>query len=604
MSNLTDYLDFVWGDVDGYGCITVIDDKSGIKRVYPKWPEQRDIVIDFVLKKNAQGYEVHATPAMWKDKVPAGSNAKEYFLCSNVLWADMDGNAPESWPPEGVDDASVAIPAPSMRVQSSTSDRQHLYWRLEEPITDVNIFENKNRTIAYMIKADPGGWDAPQLLRPPDTTNHGYSKPERKGKTYPVIIEEQTDTKHSASLFPSTKDFRPLVKDSIGDIPDCRKVLTKYDWPDYFWNLFSEDPPEGKRSDYLQAVAYTCAEVGATNEEVYSLIHDCDDRWGKYKNRTDRHTRLVDIVERAKEKHPTALSELTFDGLMGDTQTDKSTEDLKTLYTFTEFMKVKVEIDWILEGLLHSTGYGIIAGPSGLGKTQLAIRFAEKILRGESWLGWKNANHKKRKIVILSLEMDTVELQYFFKTMSKDGKFMTDAEERLFILPLGEPLPINTPEGKKFLDQTLDEIKPDVMIIDSLSKSMAGNFNDNDSVIQYNKHINYFIRKHKMAIVNIHHNRKNQDKKQLNNTLDDLYGSRFLAQDATFVLMGLKSTTEEDSIDLMEAKIRFAPDGNIRTVKRTAELDFWTEGIGNNNDDLPGIDDSRYGFFAPNGLSQ
>jgi hypothetical protein len=92
-----------------------------------------------------------------------------------VLWVDFDGNAPDSWD-------TLEIPYPSLRVQSSMPGHEHVYWKLEEFLDDIPVLEDRNRSIAYMLKADTSGWDADQILRPIHTIN--------RKRDLPVVIKE------------------------------------------------------------------------------------------------------------------------------------------------------------------------------------------------------------------------------------------------------------------------------------------------------------------------------------------------------------------------------------------------------------------------------
>ena len=46
----------------------------------------------------------------------------------------------------------------------------------------IEVLEDRNRAIAYVMHADTSGWDADQILRPIWTTNHK--------RNLPVVIKE------------------------------------------------------------------------------------------------------------------------------------------------------------------------------------------------------------------------------------------------------------------------------------------------------------------------------------------------------------------------------------------------------------------------------
>ncbi len=139
------------------------------------WPRQVEGVIKHTLKWSAIKANVFFSPALFK----AANPAKDNVLGSWSLWVDFDGNAPEDWPQGG---EGMQVPRPTLIVQSSIPGHEHCYWRLDEFLTDIEVLEDRNRALAYVMHADTSGWDADQILRPIFTTNHK--------RNMPVIVKE------------------------------------------------------------------------------------------------------------------------------------------------------------------------------------------------------------------------------------------------------------------------------------------------------------------------------------------------------------------------------------------------------------------------------
>lgn len=138
-----------------------------------EWPRQRDAVIRHTLKWSATpGANVFYSPALFKVANPQ----KENVLGSWVLWVDFDGNAPGEWSLQPVE-GQIFVPPPTLIVQSSIPGHEHCYWRLDEFLDNVTVLEDRNRGLAYTMKADTSGWDADQVLRPPRTMNHKRNVP-------------------------------------------------------------------------------------------------------------------------------------------------------------------------------------------------------------------------------------------------------------------------------------------------------------------------------------------------------------------------------------------------------------------------------------------
>lgn len=175
--DLGEFFDYVWGTERPAGAkITFVylpvkesdNSERGHWVTYMfEWPRQRAAIVKHVLKWTATpSIDVFYSPALFKVANPK----KENVLGSWVLWADFDGNAPHDW------SAVEYVPAPTLRIQSSIPGHEHVYWRLEEFLFEpqppgTSILEERNRSIAYLLKADTSGWDADQILRPPFTMN-------------------------------------------------------------------------------------------------------------------------------------------------------------------------------------------------------------------------------------------------------------------------------------------------------------------------------------------------------------------------------------------------------------------------------------------------
>lgn len=611
MSSLEEYLDFIWEDTVAYVNLSIKSSDGSWRRSFAEWPRQRVAVRDFITKETAEGSEVFVSPSMWKDKPQPGQQyGKELFLGSHVLWAEFDGNAPEVWveeynngSPEGSSGPLPITPPgdpgapaadsgpprgspehpdgartrgtvpPSWVNKTSLSQNQHVYWKLDKILTDPDILENLNRTIASELGAD-NCWDATRVLRPPDTTNYGIGKPDRNGKTYPVRVEEANNRRYQVQRFRQTPDFRPVIRAALENIPDIREVLAKYKWDPDFFKAFTETPAYKKRSDVLMFLAYSAAESGFTDEEIYAVIRDADDRWEKYTGRLDRDKWLLDHVDRARAKHPLGSETLTFEGLLGTKHnegTEGSIENIPDQFEFDyhEMRDLNVNIEWLLEGFLPKNGYAIIAGPNGIGKTQFGIRLCEAVVEGIKFLNWECKVHGMRAM-FLSLEMERVELKEFYKNMNDYEEMFPTGWDRFISVPVGSAVPLDTPEGYRFLESKLEKIKPDLLMIDSLSVAMSGNFKDDAPVLKLNNVLTKIRRKFNVAIVMIHHNRKGQDKKFRYNELDDLYGSRFLPQDtASVIMMDKPKTLKGDWIAINPAKIRFTKNAGEFNVEHT-----------------------------------
>lgn len=205
--NLSLFFDKTWGDTEAYAYLPTRSAANTWENVFFKWPEHKPHVIKHVMGKAAASYEVYFSPALYAEP----KMGKDYVLGSRVLWADFDGAeagtpAPSTWA-----DLPAAVPEPSLRVQTSSPENQHVYWDLGEFVTDTDKIEQINRSIAYTLNSDTACWNKNRLMRPPMTTNFGYSKPERKGVKFDVDMVELSERVEPIDKFAHLKGLARTV---------------------------------------------------------------------------------------------------------------------------------------------------------------------------------------------------------------------------------------------------------------------------------------------------------------------------------------------------------------------------------------------------------
>ena len=130
-----------------------------------------------------------------------------------VIYADLDGDHVEE----------PRLP-PSVVIVTSDG-HYHAYWFLDEPAEPIE-WERRAKAWSQEIGADPGGWDATQVLRVPETINHKYGtsvyiqtyRPERVYKLtdFPET-EVSTGSVAQAEPVPSKRERDYLIKAGIED---------------------------------------------------------------------------------------------------------------------------------------------------------------------------------------------------------------------------------------------------------------------------------------------------------------------------------------------------------------------------------------------------
>lgn len=544
---LDNYLKFLFEGLDGYVYIARCSrnekfERTGWTQHFFKYPEDLVKITSFI-KVSVE--DVYVSPSIYSSQKAEKSD----FKSSNVIWTELDDGRTLQIATPGTKDWDIYdCPMPSLRIQSGFPGNEHWYWRLLDPITSAEHLESINRGLAYTFKADQSGWDATQVLRPPDTINFKYSQHPMTKVLYSGYEE------HLESSFNKLEPIAPPVEIYANVIPDVLTTVLKYAFSEQAVSLFQSLPGEGTRSTSLMSLGYLCAEMGMSDVEIFSVVRNADDRWGKFKGRTDRNRRLSDLVTRVREKITYPSSHRFQDNSFG----------------FRSFLESNRDLEWILPGLLDKAGYMLLTGPSGVGKTQWSLRWAINLALGKEFLGVPI--DKPHKVIFFSLEMGHTSLKFFLQQMAihlTDEELQT-LEENFLVLPLGEAMYLDGKEDQKYFESMVSLHKPEVVFVDSLGSSTAGELSE--STVKLIMDFNDKIRQtYSVATWFIHHNRKAQSDNKKPNKMSDVYGGQYIVNRATTVLCLWPYT---DKIEIIELKKRLSELGNNWFIRRTDNLNF------------------------------
>lgn len=548
---LHEFLTFLYESTDGYVYAPTLDrtnlDENGRptwSKHFFKWPNQSDDLYCHIVTETPNK-DVYVAPALFNEPNPH----KEYVKGSHVLWVDLDNGMPSESQIEG-------IPEPSYRLKTSSDDRQHWYWKLDSFQTDRMQVENANRNLMYSLGADASGWDCNQVLRPVQTINQKYG-------TSVNLLYHNANT-ISFTNFASVPVAPQLtVHLEANDLVDTAPVIAKYEWPREIFDLYrTREIPEGDRSTALMRLAYSGAELGMSDREIFSILYSADERWGKFRNRPDRLQRLSDMVARAKQKHP-----------VGPLVTFKPT-DILPAFGFQTFLNTEVTIEWIIPGVLQKLGYMMVTGPSGVGKTQWSLRFAIALALGKNFCGYEVKDPVK--VVFFSMEMGHADLKYFLSEMAKTlhADDFNLLERNLILIPHGEPLYMDSPEGVKLFEEVMDTHKPDGFFFDSLGSASSGELNQENTAKVLMDWNDRARKKYQVFSWFIHHMRKANATNSKPNKQDDVYGNQYIFNRATSVYCLWPDRKNRNLIEVICLKKRLGPKEEPQAIERIANIDF------------------------------
>lgn len=543
------FLDSLFEGQEGYVYTPTKNPKSGYWQPYFfQWPEQRDAIVTHLLDQTTSK-DCYVAPSLFK----APSDKKQAWKGTNYVWAEFDGNAPKTTPDE--------LPAPTIRIQSSESGHEHWYWRLREFETDHRIVEGLAKRLTYTLDADKSGWDCSQVLRPPGTVHRTSRKR--------VRLLSHTSKQHDYGDFTNLVevDTEPVVVNTnFEDVPGVQEVVAKYKWDKEAWDLFQKSTQKvGSRSSAMTRLGFHCVEMGMSNEEIYSILYNADERWGKFKTRPpkDRAKRLTGIIVHCRSKKTLQK------------QLHLSEEDVERFVSVADFMQREIKVEWLFEGFMQKCPFAVIGSLPGIGKSTMALRIGANLVLQKDFLIWKNNLEKGMRVGFLSLEMDDMECAGYIGELMQS---MTDEEKEVFthnffLVGRGYDMPLFEDKWQQNILDEIDRLELDFIIIDSLKA--AGGLTERKGELFFN-----WIRKSIRAdrgvgVLLIHHLRKatNGDGASRKPEISDLYGDTFISQHAT-TAWGLHPRPASGSIEMCYFKVRLAKRWDDFRIKRSLGMTY------------------------------
>lgn len=543
MTELEEFFDYLYGNQTGFAYSPVKTPGSAeFVQHFFKWPEERDKLIAHV-RRWADTREVYTSPGLFSvDKA-----LKETFKGSNVVWVEFDGTTPADM---------QGIPSPTLKIQSSTDRHEHWYWKLEGFVNNSDTVENVTQRLAYALGADLACWNANRVLRPP-TSKHHESGLE-------VTILNWEDREHRVPILDFTGlpqvPVKMLDEGDIKAIPEPAWVIAKYpfkDRQDDFDFFMMPTIEKGGRSDALAKLGHICMEMGMSNAETLSLLYHADNRWGKYKHRTDRKRILLGIINHCRSRHPI----------------EPIKPSVLQVFTYDEFMNTEIKLEWVVPGLVHKRGLICVAGPPQVGKSQFSLRFAEKMATGTPFLKWEPSSPEK--ILFVSMEMQHEEVKHFLQSMNFQPNPLL--RDNFLVMPLGQSIRLGSKRSQTELTKVMEEFQPTGIILDSYGVALGKNLKEEEVVFETLDYIHDVLRKQFGSFVwFIHHPRKSDGStgRRKPQSLDDLYGNQYFGAALTACLHLWDEVGDGKAIEVDYLKLRLSKPENPFLIERTPNLDF------------------------------
>jgi hypothetical protein len=540
------YLDTVFGTQTGFAYAATKRTNGDFTQDFFYLPNQREELRSRILTTFNEG-ESYICPSLFAE--PSGK--KDHCLGSQVAWVDFDATFPyDNWPKQ--------IPLPSLVVQTSSQRNVHAYWKFDTLLSAKEI-EEVNRRLAYFFGADVSGWDANQLLRPPETKNH-------KKNTAVKLLTTGPET----GQFQKVADFiglpsPPSIPKNIEalHIPAIEEALANITWPANLKVLFENGLPEGRRHQGMFALAAGLAELNVAPQFILSvLLHSDNNAFHKFDTRPDQRTRIVELVTRAVLK-------------VKQKQAQQKEAPIWLPNTITQLLTAEYKMEWILAPFIHKTTCAILSGPPGVGKSLMSLSLAQCLVIGGDFLGVPVT--RKLKIGFISMEMDGYELHEVLirQVTQYSQENLQLLDENLLILPFGEPKFYNDKETERLLFQFVGDNHLDGIFVDSLSSTSPGDLSS-EKETKFIFELDSRIRSRFGCFTwYIHHNRKAQADNKKPNKLADLHGSVHIQSKPNTVITLWPFDQKGSRIAFKPLKIRSANQPDEIVVSRNEYLHYY-----------------------------
>ena len=239
-----------------------------------------------------------------------------------------------------------------------------------------------------------------------------------------------------------------------------------------------------------------------TNSAIDVLVEPyCDQVQRAYRGRQAQEAAMAairkfevgDDPDRVIEGHLQELSALA---------AERQPRTLKAL-PISELLSEKVpDVKWIVEEIIPSNGFGMIAGDSGVGKTWLLLDLALSVASGRPWLGTLPTT--KGPVLFIDEESGVALL--------KNRLLKLGQKEDLRDLPICfstlEGLKVDTEQGRAKLRGTIKKYGAKLVVIDSFVRIHGGDENSVVDISKVTEALSRIAREEDCAIVVAHHARK------------------------------------------------------------------------------------------------
>lgn len=164
--------------------------------------------------------------------------------------------------------------------------------------------------------------------------------------------------------------------------------------------------------------------------------------------------------------------------------------------------------DWLLEPILATARITALYSPPKAGKSILILEIAAALALGRPVLG--QPAQPPRRILIIDFENDPIgDLRPRLEDMGYD---LDDLEGHLDVATMPSMAKLDTPQGGQDLLHLATQRHADAVIIDTVSRTITGEENDNNTWLAFYKHTGIPLKTARIACLRLDHSGKDAEK--------------------------------------------------------------------------------------------
>jgi len=451
----------------GYIEIRTISPDKQVKQYYYKPGDIKRLVRELNEAPEFKNINVYFGVCPRNEKKGKEENVKEI----RSLWVDLDTG--------GLDVLKGFRPPPSMIISSGRG--YHLYWLLDKVYqvkdrAELYIFKGHTKGLSQALKGD-SSFDLSRVLRVPGSLN--LKDPENPREV--ELIEFNPNRRYRLSQF---NQYRVKVKDI-----EIEKVdLSGKKIPEKFWQILRKDTRlkityEGKRTDlkdksrsgFDMALVNMLIAYGFKGNEIAGILQTAP--YNKGKKLKEQYLTLTIAKAKAaltqgqKDRHRikqiamnVALEGMNLDELRG--------------------AKFEPEQFWVSKGLIPKTGFCILAGLKGTGKTSLILQLCARLIRGNTTFLDQFEITSSPKILYVFAENIKYELLKIIKTQEKALRLnLTKEQDQGLEIQPRRRFDLLSCGGLAVFKELFNIYDPDICIFDPIARFVSGKDINSMSVV-------------------------------------------------------------------------------------------------------------------------